>query len=129
MPGRLGRREFWVRWRGEIGYAIGTVAVVVALVGQHQNTDAIRDQSHRLAVSQRVITRQQEVIRQQARLGAQTHTAVCTLRRDYIQRVAQSEQFLAEHPEGFAGVTAEAIQASITSQRHTIKALASLRCS
>jgi hypothetical protein len=77
-----------------------------------------RTLSHRVAA----------VARQQARDAAQATGALCTLRADLEQRVASSEGFLREHPEGVAGIPARTIRESIANQRRTIAALSGLNC-
>lgn len=57
-----------------------------------------------------------------------THDALCTLRADLQNRVAQSQKFLLGHPQGFAGIPAATIQQGLVNQQHTIDALSSLSC-
>jgi len=54
--------------------------------------------------------------------------ALCALRSDLEARVATSLEFLAEHPEGVAGIPAKTIKDGINNQRRTISALRSLDC-
>lgn len=54
--------------------------------------------------------------------------ALCTLRTDLEVRVQTSEQFLHEHPGGFAGISKATIKTSLDGQRRTIKALKGLSC-
>jgi len=58
-----------------------------------------------------------------------THAALCSLREDLAERVATSEQFLAENPDGIPGLPAKTIQTSIDSQKRTIETLSVLECS
>lgn len=54
--------------------------------------------------------------------------SLCALRANAQDRITQSEEFLKEHPEGFAGISAAEIQrGNITSQK-TVDALDSLGC-
>jgi hypothetical protein len=115
MPRRVLNRSFWVSHRGEIGYFIGAIAVILALVGQRQNTAAISHQSQ---------------------LGAQSHVALCALKTDVASRLAQGEAFLALskaerihlYGEALGAVPPATIRASILNQKHTVRALATLRC-
>ena len=63
-----------------------------------------------------------------ARRGDQAHTAVCTLRTDVGERIAASEQFLREHPEGIAGIPVATLRSSIEAQKRTYASLASAHC-
>lgn len=58
----------------------------------------------------------------------ETRRAVCAFRDDLGERVAQSEAFLADHPEGFGGISTAQIRTSLDGQRRTITALAPLDC-
>ena len=60
--------------------------------------------------------------------GRQARTAICVLRHDLQERVTASELFLRTHPDGFDGVSAADIQASINGQRRTITALSGADC-
>lgn len=62
------------------------------------------------------------------RQAAQNTASLCALRLDLERRVRQSESFLADHPEGFAGIPAGTIRIQVSGQRRTIKALAGLDC-
>jgi hypothetical protein len=57
-----------------------------------------------------------------------TNTALCALRHDLELRVASSQQFLEEHPNGISGITPQTIQQSIDNQMSTIDALSNLDC-
>lgn len=61
-------------------------------------------------------------------LAVQTTAALCALRADLNNRVVQGEQFLEDHPNGFAGFTPEAMQQQIEGQRRTVAALSVLEC-
>lgn len=58
----------------------------------------------------------------------QNHSALCALRADLEERVADSVDFLVEHPEGAFGFTPAEIQDGIDNQTRTIKALDTLSC-
>jgi hypothetical protein len=57
-----------------------------------------------------------------------TNRSLCALRGDLEKRVAQSQDFLVQHPEGFAGIPAATIRQGLVNQEHTIKALSGLSC-
>lgn len=57
-----------------------------------------------------------------------THDSLCVFRADLEARVAQTRDFLVEHPRGFAGIPAGTLQKSIDDQQRTINALANLDC-
>lgn len=63
-----------------------------------------------------------------ARVATSTNHALCVLRTDLERRVSDSITFLADHPNGIPGISAETIQQSITNQQRTIDALADLEC-
>lgn len=70
--------------------------------------------------------------RRRAELGrvtVNTTRSLCTLRTDLERRVDASARFLADHPDGIAGISAVAIQQSIENQQRTVDALANLNCS
>jgi uncharacterized protein HemX len=63
-----------------------------------------------------------------ARTASETATALCTLRRDLEDRVANTREFLRENPEGTPGLPAQFIKTSIENQQRTIDALGNLDC-
>lgn len=63
-----------------------------------------------------------------ATVALSTNHALCVLRSDLEQRVADSTQFLVDHPEGIPGIPIETIKQSIDNQKRTIDALSDLRC-
>jgi type II secretory pathway pseudopilin PulG len=62
------------------------------------------------------------------RSNTRASVALCALRLDLERRVDGSIKFLTEHPHGFSGISARAIQAGIDNQERTIVALKVLRC-
>lgn len=54
--------------------------------------------------------------------------ALCTLRSDLEKRVANTADFLKNHPKGFAGIPAATLRASAEQQQRTILALSDLDC-
>lgn len=56
-------------------------------------------------------------------LAWQNTRAICALRSDVEVRVASSEKYLREHPEGFPGLSPQTIRDGIANQKRTIKAL------
>jgi hypothetical protein len=61
-------------------------------------------------------------------LAVQTTTVICALRADLQARVDSTEKFLRTHPNGFAGISAEALEAQMEGQQRTIAALSTLPC-
>ena len=57
-----------------------------------------------------------------------TTTALCALRTDLERRVATSEAFLAEHPDGIPGISPKVIRDGIVNQQRTISALSGIDC-
>ncbi len=51
------------------------------------------------------------------------NNSLCALKRDLEKRIKGSVDFLAQHPEGFAGIPATQIRARITEQTATVSAL------
>jgi hypothetical protein len=102
MPQRLVTRRFWVRHRGVVGYLI-LMLVVFYLYNAQQDTNAD--------------------IKHAAVLGVRTHSGVCRLRDDIKRRVAQSEAFIASHPNGIPGISVKQLQIGVAGQRRTIRAL------
>jgi hypothetical protein len=68
------------------------------------------------------------VILQVNALAASTTDSLCALRGDLERRVATSQGFLQENPEGIPGIPAETLQASIDNQLRTVEALHGLNC-
>ena len=56
------------------------------------------------------------------------NAALCTFRADLQSRVTQTEKFLLDHPEGFAGIPVAQLRQSLDGQKRTITALSSLEC-
>lgn len=63
-----------------------------------------------------------------ARDAERTTGALCALRHDLEQRVAQTDKFLREHSEGFAGIPVATLRNSEQGQIRTIEALSNLKC-
>lgn len=72
-----------------------------------------------------ISTEQRNDIRE---VATSTNTALCALRGDLEQRIANAEQFLKDNPDGIPGLSAEAIQTSIDGQQRTVDALGILQC-
>jgi hypothetical protein len=54
--------------------------------------------------------------------------ALCAFRSDVQARVAASEQFLREHPNGIPGISPATIRTNLRAQRQTVDALSVLNC-
>ena len=63
------------------------------------------------------------------KVAGDSNDALCALRVDLEKRVASSEQFLRENPDGIPGIPAKTIRDGVTNQQRTIKALSQLACS
>jgi hypothetical protein len=61
-------------------------------------------------------------------IASQNQVALCAFRADVTSRVASSEQFLEDHPNGIPGISPAMIRANLTAQRATIDALSVLNC-
>lgn len=64
------------------------------------------------------------------RQGQLAHNALCSFRADLVTRIAQGQDFLDHHPEGFKGISAAQIQVQLDNQRRTVASLdsAGLNC-
>jgi hypothetical protein len=63
-----------------------------------------------------------------ARDAERTTGALCALRHDLEERVAQTNKFLHDHPHGFAGIPAATLRNGEQGQIRTIEALSNLKC-
>jgi hypothetical protein len=54
--------------------------------------------------------------------------ALCAFQDDVRSRVASSEQFLEEHPNGIPGISPATIRTNLRAQRQTVDALSVLNC-
>jgi hypothetical protein len=54
--------------------------------------------------------------------------ALCAFRNDIVARIAASEQFLEEHPNGIPGISPAMIRTNLRAQRQTVDALSVLNC-
>jgi hypothetical protein len=57
-----------------------------------------------------------------------TTSALCTLRSDFVHRIAESRAFLRSHPNGLDGISPADIQRSIDGLKETVSALGTLDC-
>jgi hypothetical protein len=57
-----------------------------------------------------------------------TNGALCTLRGDLEARVASSQKFLRDHPDGIPGIEPATIRQSIANTQATVDALAAIPC-
>lgn len=53
---------------------------------------------------------------------------LCALRQDAERRVVLGDEFLKDHPEGFAGISAASLHRSIENSRETVDSLGHLDC-
>lgn len=70
----------------------------------------------------------EKVAHEVAEVAISTNEALCAVRLNFEQRIESSEEFLREHPEGFAGVSAEEIIRSINEEKQTLRALSGIDC-
>jgi hypothetical protein len=56
-------------------------------------------------------------------VGAVSHDSLCAFKASLEDRIVQTEEFLTEHPEGFAGIPAATLQQSVDNQQRTVDAL------
>jgi hypothetical protein len=51
------------------------------------------------------------------------HDSLCALKHNLEERIADTAEFLEDHPEGFAGIPAATLQQSADNQQSTVDAL------
>ncbi len=56
--------------------------------------------------------------------GERAHRAICALNDDLERRIALTQQFLADHPNGTPGIPADVLRNSVSNQRQSLDALA-----
>jgi hypothetical protein len=61
-------------------------------------------------------------------VSTSTQSALCTFKGDLESRIDDSIAFLAEHPNGIAGISPAQIQQGITNQQKTVDSLNDLKC-
>lgn len=59
----------------------------------------------------------------QADQGHHARRALCALRADYLHRISETHEFLKNHPNGFAGVSAKTLLLSAENQQQTANLL------
>ena len=127
-----------ISWR-TVALILGVIAAAGAiLTGTQYGFDSrgiadesrrTADQSRRTSAQTRVLAQRVEALARQAAEDARvTVKSLCALRADFKKRVATSEDFLKDHPEGFAGIPAATIRSTVDGQKRTIRALGGLRC-
>jgi hypothetical protein len=79
-------------------------------------------QTNQLAKQNRVLGKQTN------ELAMQTNHALCTFKNDLKRRYDDSVEFLEKHPNGIPGISGADIQRSLSNQKATLDALASLEC-
>jgi hypothetical protein len=122
VPKRVLTADFYRRNRWEFVFFALAVTLIVSVAGQHINSSRIS---------------------REAAQGAATHQAVCALRRDYGDRIAETRRdvaasvvFLRLHPHGVAGLATRAdlrqhvgdLRRQLAGQLRTRRTLAALRC-
>jgi hypothetical protein len=66
--------------------------------------------------------------RELAEDGQHAHDKLCEIRHNLVLRVARTNAFLEENPEGVPGISVKFITDSINTDQRTVDALASLDC-
>jgi hypothetical protein len=61
-------------------------------------------------------------------IATTNQVALCAFRNDIVARIAASEQFLEEHPNGIPGISPATIRTNLRAQRQTVDALSVLNC-
>jgi hypothetical protein len=61
-------------------------------------------------------------------IASTNQRALCAFRHDVQARVAASEQFLEEHPNGIPGISPAMIRTNLVAQRQTVDSLSILNC-
>lgn len=120
--------DYFQRNRHFIGYVVGFVGVFIGLWAVATLALRVSEDQKTISRQTRLIEQQQQQIAHQAELGLRTYRATCTFRADLIRRVRESNEFLATHPNGFAGIPAKTLEASIVNEESTIKSLEQLAC-
>lgn len=127
--------DYFQRNRHFIGYVVGFVGVFIALWTVGHLTLQVRDdqrtishQTRTIESQQKQLALQQRRLKAEAQLGLKTFQAVCTFREDLIRRARDGVEFLATHPNGFAGIPAATLAQSIHNEQLTIASLQKLEC-
>jgi hypothetical protein len=79
---------------------------------------------HNRATTERI----DDLSRQTRHDAGVTTAALCALRSDLERRIASSQAFLREHPDGIPGIPARTIRDGIKNQERTIRALSRIDC-
>lgn len=74
--------------------------------------------THQLAQRNAVLVKQ----------GLVAHRGLCAFKADLVGRINGTNVFLAQHPQGIAGIPAATIRASITNELATVHSLGDLDC-
>lgn len=64
-----------------------------------------------------------------AHVSAQNHRALCAQKLSAVDQIKQTEDFLEEHPEGFAGLSPEVLRRGLDGPKRTVKSLREVNCS
>jgi ABC-type transporter Mla subunit MlaD len=128
------RRDRFGRWFERLMLLV-LVVLYIAGFGQTADKDTVAkfkktDDSIARTLDQLKATNAR-ITREAARTtreSKRTTKALCALRKDLEDRVAQTDDFLRKHPGGFAGIPAATLRQSEQGQRRTISALSNLKC-
>jgi hypothetical protein len=61
-------------------------------------------------------------------LARNINEGICAVRSDSERRISQTKDFLIEHPEGFAGISAAELKRSMENTQRTVNALSEVSC-
>jgi len=63
-----------------------------------------------------------------AKISAQNHEALCAQKFQAADQIKQTEDFIMEHPEGFAGVGPSVLRRGLIGPKRTVIALKDVNC-
>lgn len=119
---------------------VATVFLYLALIAagvwvyadsSNKSNDLVKQNAALAKQNERLSKQSADLAKQSERLAKEidrTTKALCSLRGDIQGRVDQAEKFLADHPEGFAGITPATIRQTLKGQKSTVKSLSNLDC-
>lgn len=62
------------------------------------------------------------------KVSDQNTKGLCTIRENAQDQITRTEDFLKEHPEGFAGLSPAVLRRGLESQKRTVEALKDVDC-
>jgi uncharacterized membrane protein YraQ (UPF0718 family) len=110
-----------LRWKIVAAFLANVIAIAVV-------SGLLTSEIHKNTRNTRELQVQRASLQRQVAINNATTKAVCALRADYRRRVQTTNDFLKEHPEGFAGISAAILKRSNKSAQDTVDSLAGLKC-